>query len=140
MFDWNYWPQRKRRPREGFRPLGDVLFSDRVECRHLIRQARSYIDRGFEDDLLDNKLNADGAIDDLEHAIQDLRTMQRLLGQKGKHPGFIGPSSADNAWYEAYADAVHSLGKRWPDQITEEQEEWCVQVADRYAPRPKAEL
>jgi len=140
MYNWDQWPQRRRKPRTGFRPMGDVILSDRIECRHLVRQARSYIDRGFEDDLLMDGLNADGAIEDLDRCISELRAIQRLLGQKGRRPGFIGPSTADDAWYEAYSDAVRSLGKKWPDRLTEEEEQFCEADADRHAPRPKAEL
>lgn len=51
----------------------------------------------------------------------------------------IHPSTADNAWYEAYTDAIYSLGKSWPDNLTDEQELWCATVADKYAPRPERE-
>jgi hypothetical protein len=49
---------------------------------------------------------------------------------------YIYPATSDDAWYEAYIDAVHSLGKKWPDPITKEQEAWCMEMADREAPRP----
>lgn len=43
-------------------------------------------------------------------------------------------------WYEAFADAVHNLcGKKWPEVLTEEEEERCLEAADEVAIRPVAE-
>ena len=54
-------------------------------------------------------------------------------------PLHVHPSTSDNAWYEAFAEAVYSLGKSWPDQLTDEQGDWCAKMADREAPRPHDE-
>lgn len=51
----------------------------------------------------------------------------------------IFPATADDTWYEEFAQAVYSLGKSWPDILTDEQAEWCSMVADKYAPRPDDE-
>lgn len=82
MFDWNRIPGQRRRRPPSFRKMGDVPLQDRIECRHLIRQARAYIDRGFEDDLLVNDLNADGAVADLDLCISELHSVRKLLGGK----------------------------------------------------------
>ncbi len=63
----------------------------------------------------------------------------RYIGESTLASAFIGPSTAENAWYEEYAEAVHSLGKKWPDELTAEQEAFCEAEADRHAPRPEVE-
>jgi hypothetical protein len=40
-------------------------------------------------------------------------------------------------WYEAYADAVHAMGKNWPDVLTPEEERIANLHADDVAPRPE---
>jgi hypothetical protein len=45
----------------------------------------------------------------------------------------------DNAWYEAYADKVHSFGKKWPDHLTDAEAKACVAHADTVARRPADE-
>jgi hypothetical protein len=47
--------------------------------------------------------------------------------------------SADDDWYEAFADAVHAIGKAWPTQLTEEEEKHCEAEADKVATRPESE-
>lgn len=42
-------------------------------------------------------------------------------------------------WYEAFADAVHAIGKEWPEQLTSEEEEHCAAEADKVAVRPECE-
>lgn len=42
-------------------------------------------------------------------------------------------------WYEAFADAVHAMGKKWPDELTKEEEAIAEMHADDVAPRPEAE-
>jgi hypothetical protein len=42
-------------------------------------------------------------------------------------------------WYEAFADAVHELGKKWPDVLTEDEERQCEEAADKVAVRPEVE-
>ncbi len=79
-YDWNRTPARRRPAR--YRRLAEVTWADRIECRHLVRQARAHINVGFENDLLVDELNADGAIDDLEMCIAELRKIQRLLGKR----------------------------------------------------------
>ena len=64
---------------------------------------------------------------------------QIFIQRGGEGPLHIYPQTSDNAWYEAFTEAVHSLGKKWPDVLTDEQDEWCAKMADREAPRPKNE-
>jgi hypothetical protein len=49
---------------------------------------------------------------------------------------YVYPQTMEDAWYEAYADAVHSLGKKWPDPLTDEQATWCESVANQLVGRP----
>ena len=44
--------------------------------------------------------------------------------------------NADDAWYEAFADRVHSFGKKWPDILTPDEERDAAAYADSKAPRP----
>jgi hypothetical protein len=46
----------------------------------------------------------------------------------------------DNAWYEAYAEAIHKIGKKWPDPLTDEENAACEAEADKVAPRPKDDI
>jgi hypothetical protein len=39
-------------------------------------------------------------------------------------------------WYEAYADAVHAMGKKWPEVLTEAEERIAEIHADDCSPRP----
>jgi hypothetical protein len=43
----------------------------------------------------------------------------------------------DNKWYEAFADAVHKTGKKWPDPLTTEEYTECERYADSIVRRPK---
>lgn len=45
----------------------------------------------------------------------------------------------DDQWYEAYANAVHRLGKAWPDNLTNEEYTACEQYADSVVRRPEHE-
>lgn len=46
----------------------------------------------------------------------------------------------DKDWYEAFADGVHELfGKKWPEMLTEEEEQACLGYADERAVRPECE-
>lgn len=42
-------------------------------------------------------------------------------------------------WYEAFADAVHSIGKKWPDELTGDENAYCEAEADKAATRPESE-
>jgi hypothetical protein len=42
-------------------------------------------------------------------------------------------------WYEAFADAVHAMGKQWPEALTEEEEAVALVHADNVADRPEEE-
>jgi hypothetical protein len=42
-------------------------------------------------------------------------------------------------WYEAFADAVHAMGKSWPEALTEEEEAVALTHADNVADRPEEE-
>ena len=63
--------------------------------------------------------------------------MKRNMATEGQL--HLYPQTSDNAWYEAFADAFHSLGKSWSDQLAGEQGDWCAKMADREAPRPHDE-
>lgn len=45
----------------------------------------------------------------------------------------------DNMWYEAYAEKVHSFGKKWPEPLTDEEGRACTAYADSKVRRPKGE-
>lgn len=57
-------------------------------------------------------------------------------------PDLAGKSEfeLDNIWYEAYADKVHSFGKKWPDDLTDEESAACTAHADSIIRRPEGEL
>lgn len=42
-------------------------------------------------------------------------------------------------WYEAFAGAVHVMGKHWPEVLTEEEEAVAMTHADNVADRPEEE-
>lgn len=43
-------------------------------------------------------------------------------------------------WYEAYGDAVHDIvGKKWPEELTAEEEITCEIYADSVSERPECE-
>lgn len=46
----------------------------------------------------------------------------------------------DNEWYEAFADKVHSFGKKWPDPLTAEEFTACTEHADTVVRRPREEM
>lgn len=46
----------------------------------------------------------------------------------------------DNAWYEAVADALHNLGKRWNDDTTPDEDAYILAYADTRAERPAHEM
>jgi hypothetical protein len=49
-------------------------------------------------------------------------------------------SRENKDWYEAFAEGVHELfGKKWPDMLTEEEEQACLGYADERALRPERE-
>lgn len=45
----------------------------------------------------------------------------------------------DKDWFEAFAEAVHRIGKKWPDQLTSEEITQCGLEADKVAIRPESE-
>jgi hypothetical protein len=45
----------------------------------------------------------------------------------------------DDSWYEAIADALQVLGKRWYSDTTEEEDAFILAYADELAERPEAE-
>ena len=47
----------------------------------------------------------------------------------------LGPKD----WYEAFGEAVHSIGKQWPMDLTEAEEKYCEEFADSMADRPECE-
>ena len=45
----------------------------------------------------------------------------------------------DNMWYEAFADKVHTFGKKWPEALTDEEFKAATAYADSKVRRPKSE-
>jgi hypothetical protein len=48
----------------------------------------------------------------------------------------LGPKD----WYEAYAEAVSSIGKSFPDILTDDEDKYCEDAADSVAERPKEQM
>lgn len=55
-----------------------------------------------------------------------------------RHPRWAGDVNPDE-WYEAIADALQILGKRWFDDLTAEQDAFVLAYADEVATRPESE-
>lgn len=49
-------------------------------------------------------------------------------------------SRKDDAWYEAIADALHSLGKQWDSDTTPDEDAYILAYADTRAERPAHEM
>jgi len=45
----------------------------------------------------------------------------------------------DDSWYEAIADALRIIGKRWYDDVTPEEDAFVLAYADTVAERPESE-
>jgi hypothetical protein len=45
----------------------------------------------------------------------------------------------DDAWYEAIADALRIIGKRWDSDVTDEEDAFILAYADEVAERPASE-